>query len=104
VPAGTPLRCGAESTFECPAGHAELAGDGGSGLPGGKQNAGVGNLFAGQGAGPAADSATLCGRRRVPHEGPAFVQNLRRGHYEIAVDQPARTRLAAAFTQLARAI
>jgi hypothetical protein len=61
VPAGTPLRCGAESTFECPAGHAELAGDGGLVLSGGKQNAGVGDLFAGQGAGAAADSATLAG-------------------------------------------
>jgi hypothetical protein len=30
-------------------------------LSGGKQNAGVGDLFAGQGAGPAADSATLAG-------------------------------------------
>jgi transposase-like protein len=41
---------------------------------------------------------------RVVAAGHAFVQNLRRGHYEIAVDQPARTRLAAAFSQLARAI
>jgi transposase, IS6 family len=41
---------------------------------------------------------------RVLATGHAFVQHLRRGHYEIAVDQPARTRLAAAFTQLARTI
>jgi transposase, IS6 family len=41
---------------------------------------------------------------RVLAAGHPFVQNLRRGHYEIAVDQPARTRVAAAFSQLARAI
>ncbi|MDY7087712.1 MAG: DDE-type integrase/transposase/recombinase [Actinomycetota bacterium] len=31
--------------------------------------------------------------------GHAFVQNLRRGHYEIATDTPSRQRLAAAFTR-----
>jgi transposase, IS6 family len=36
--------------------------------------------------------------------GHAFVQNLRRGHYEIATDQPAGLRLATAFTDLAKAI
>jgi IS6 family transposase len=36
--------------------------------------------------------------------GHAFVQNLRRGHYEIATEPPARLRLAAAFTELAQAI
>jgi transposase-like protein len=36
--------------------------------------------------------------------GHAFVQNLRRGHYEIATDIPPRLRLAAAFTALATAI
>jgi IS6 family transposase len=41
---------------------------------------------------------------RVLAAGHAFVQNLRRGHYEIAVDQLARTRLAAAFSQLATTI
>jgi transposase-like protein len=46
---------------------------------------------------------TMAGFRTLA-AGHAFAQNLRRGHYEIAVDQPARTRLAAAFTQLARAI
>jgi transposase-like protein len=40
---------------------------------------------------------------RVLAAGHAFVQNLRRGHYEIAADQPARTRLAAAFSQVAKA-
>jgi transposase-like protein len=36
--------------------------------------------------------------------GHAFRQNLRRGHYELAVDAPAAERVAAAFTDLARAI
>jgi IS6 family transposase len=36
--------------------------------------------------------------------GHAFVQNLRRGHYEIATEAPPRLRLAAAFTELAATI
>ncbi|GAA1531928.1 hypothetical protein GCM10009827_057120 [Dactylosporangium maewongense] len=36
--------------------------------------------------------------------GHAFMQNLRRGHYELAVDAPPATRVAAAFAELARAI
>jgi transposase-like protein len=36
--------------------------------------------------------------------GHAFVQNLRRGHYEIATDEPAGRQLAIAFTELATAI
>ena len=36
--------------------------------------------------------------------GHAFVQNLRRGQYDIALDNPPATRLAAAFGELARAI
>ena len=36
--------------------------------------------------------------------GHAFVQNLRRGHYELATDTPPRLRLATAFTELAVAI
>jgi len=36
--------------------------------------------------------------------GQAFLQNLRRGHYELALDLPAPLRVAAAFTELARAI
>ena len=36
--------------------------------------------------------------------GHAFVQNLRRGHYDIALDTPPATRLAAPFAELARAI
>jgi transposase-like protein len=41
---------------------------------------------------------------RILAAGHAFVQNLRRRHYEIAAEQPARHRLAAAFSQLAGAI
>jgi transposase-like protein len=36
--------------------------------------------------------------------GQAFVQNLRRGHYELAIDTPPRLRLATAFTELALAV
>jgi transposase-like protein len=36
--------------------------------------------------------------------GQAFVQNLRRGHYELAVDVRPALRLAAAFTKVAQAI
>jgi hypothetical protein len=36
--------------------------------------------------------------------GHAFVQNLRRGHYEIAADQPHSRRLPVAFRELATAI
>ena len=32
--------------------------------------------------------------------GHAFVQNLRRGHYELAVDDPANRRVAVAFDEL----
>jgi hypothetical protein len=31
--------------------------------------------------------------------GHAFMQNLRRGHYELAVDAPPALRVAAAFTE-----
>jgi transposase, IS6 family len=36
--------------------------------------------------------------------GHAFVQNLRRGHYDIELGAPLATRLAAAFNELARAV
>ncbi|WP_426507434.1 hypothetical protein ACPPVO_54555 [Dactylosporangium sp. McL0621] len=36
--------------------------------------------------------------------GHAFMQNLRRGHYELAVDAPLARRVAVAFTELAQAI
>jgi transposase-like protein len=36
--------------------------------------------------------------------GHAFVQNLRRGHYELAVDAPPAMRVATAFAELALAI
>jgi transposase, IS6 family len=34
---------------------------------------------------------------RVIMDGHAFVQNVRRGHYELAVEEPANRRLAVAF-------
>ena len=36
--------------------------------------------------------------------GHAFMQNLRRGHYELGLDAPPALRVAAAFTELALAI
>jgi transposase-like protein len=36
--------------------------------------------------------------------GHAFMQNLRRGHYELGLDVPPALRVAAAFTELAQAI
>ena len=41
---------------------------------------------------------------RIISAGHAFVQNLRRGHYELATDVPARHRTRVAFDQLAAAI
>ena len=41
---------------------------------------------------------------RVIIAGHAFVQNLRRGHYELAVEAPASRRVAIAFDDLALAI
>jgi transposase, IS6 family len=41
---------------------------------------------------------------RIIADGHAFVQNIRRGHYEIATDAPTHHQLAAAFTELATAI
>ena len=36
--------------------------------------------------------------------GHAFVQNLRRGHYELTVDMPVHDRVRIAFTDLARCL
>jgi hypothetical protein len=36
--------------------------------------------------------------------GHAFIQNFRRGNYELGLDAPSAKRMAAAFTELARAI
>jgi hypothetical protein len=41
---------------------------------------------------------------RVIIAGHAFVQNVRRGHYELAVEEPVIRRLAVAFEELALAI
>jgi len=38
---------------------------------------------------------------RIPAAGHAFVQNLRRDHYDIATDVPDRHRLRIAFDDLA---
>jgi transposase, IS6 family len=43
------------------------------------------------------------GSARVIIAGHAFVQNLRRGHYELAVEEPANRRVAAAFDELVMA-
>jgi transposase-like protein len=40
---------------------------------------------------------------KVVIAGHAFVQNLRRGHYELAVEEPATRRVAVAFDELALA-
>jgi len=41
---------------------------------------------------------------RVMIAGHAFVQNIRRGHYELAVEEPVNRRLSVAFAELALAI
>ena len=41
---------------------------------------------------------------RVVVVGHALVQNVRRGHYELAVEEPARRRVAVAFDELTMAI
>jgi IS6 family transposase len=41
---------------------------------------------------------------RVVSTGHAFIQNLRRGHYELCLDTNPRHRLAAVFTELTLAI
>jgi len=41
---------------------------------------------------------------RVVTAGHTFVQNLRRGHYELALDEPVQLRVAVAFDALAMAV
>jgi hypothetical protein len=41
---------------------------------------------------------------RVIVAGQAFVQNIRRGHYELGVDAPTHQRLTRAFAELALAV
>jgi IS6 family transposase len=41
---------------------------------------------------------------RTVATGHAFVQNLRRGHYEITVDVPVHARVRVAFDDLARCL
>jgi hypothetical protein len=41
---------------------------------------------------------------RVIVHGHAFMQNVRRGHYELGIEARPQRRVAAAFTELARVI
>jgi transposase-like protein len=41
---------------------------------------------------------------RVMIAGHAFIQNVRRGHYELAVEEPVTRRVAVAFDELALAM
>jgi hypothetical protein len=41
---------------------------------------------------------------RIIIAGHAFIQNIRRGHYQLGVDEAATLRVAAAFDELALAI
>jgi IS6 family transposase len=41
---------------------------------------------------------------RVISAGHAFIQNLRRGHYELGVEEPTTLRVATSFDELALAI
>jgi hypothetical protein len=41
---------------------------------------------------------------RVISAGHAFIQNTRRGHYELGIKEPTTLRVIAAFTELTRAI
>jgi hypothetical protein len=41
---------------------------------------------------------------RIIIAGHAFIQNIRRGHYELGVDETATLRVAAVFDELALAI
>jgi hypothetical protein len=41
---------------------------------------------------------------RVVIAGHALVQNIRRGHYELAVEEPIKRRVAVAFNKLGLAI
>src|SRR5437763_864618 len=41
---------------------------------------------------------------QVISTGHAFVQNIRRGHYELGIEEPTTLRVMAAFTELTRAI
>ena len=41
---------------------------------------------------------------RVISAGHAFIQNIRRGHYELGTEEPTTLRVMAAFTELTRTI
>jgi hypothetical protein len=59
---------------------------------------------AAEGAAPADARAEQDRSATVVLSGHALVQNLRRRHYELAVEEPASLRVAAAFDELALAI
>ena len=51
----------------------------------------------------------MCGLKqlrcvRVISIGHAFIQNLRRGHYELGTEEPTTLRVVAAFAELAMAV
>ena len=41
---------------------------------------------------------------KVVIAGHAFIQNIRRGHYELAADAPPKLRVATAFDELTQAV
>jgi len=41
---------------------------------------------------------------RIAHAAHALVQNVRRGHYELAVEEPVKRQLAVTFEELARLV
>jgi hypothetical protein len=43
----------------------------------------------------------LCRLARTSSKTTAFIQNVRRGHYELAVEEPANRRVAVAVDELA---
>jgi hypothetical protein len=55
-------------------------------------------------AGPADARTETVRSAAVIAAGHALVQNLRRGHYELATDVPAQLRLSSAFNELALAM
>jgi hypothetical protein len=53
---------------------------------------------------PISSANSLVAPPSTPSAGHAFVQNIRRGHYELAADAPPTLRVATAFDELAQAV
>jgi IS6 family transposase len=53
---------------------------------------------------PSVSMSSTSARNASTLSGHAFVQDVRRGHYELAVEEPANRRVAVAFDELASAI